>query len=34
VEAAQDVIIRYGQDVASLKLKMNLFGSQQEPTLS
>jgi coenzyme F420-reducing hydrogenase gamma subunit len=34
VEAAQDVIARYGQDIASLKLKMNLFGSQQEPTLS
>jgi sulfhydrogenase subunit delta len=34
VEAAQDVIARYGQDMANLKLKMNLFGSQQEPTLS
>lgn len=34
VEAAQEVITRYGLDVASLKLKMNLFGSQQEPTLS
>jgi len=34
VEAARDVISRYGQDIESLKLKMNLFGSQQEPTLS
>jgi sulfhydrogenase subunit delta len=34
VEAAQDVIARYGQDIESLKKKMSLFGSQQEPTLS
>jgi len=34
VEAALDVIARYGQDLESLKRKMSLFGSQQEPTLS
>jgi sulfhydrogenase subunit delta len=34
VEAAQDVIQRYGHDVETLKKKMSLFGSQQEPTLS
>jgi sulfhydrogenase subunit delta len=34
VEAALDVTNRYGQTVESLKKKMSLFGSQQEPTLS
>jgi coenzyme F420-reducing hydrogenase gamma subunit len=34
VEAAQDVINKYNLDIDTLKLKMTLFGSQQEPTLS
>ena len=34
VEAAQDVTNRFGQTIEGLKLKMQLFGSQQEPTLS
>ncbi len=34
VEAALDVTSRFGQTVDSLKRKMQLFGSQQEPTLS
>ena len=34
VEAAQEVMSKYGLDVETLKLKMNLFGSQQESTLS
>ncbi len=34
IDAAQDVIEKYNLDVDTLKLKMTLFGSQQEPTLS
>jgi sulfhydrogenase subunit delta len=34
VEAALDVTSRFGYTVDSLKRKMQLFGSQQEPTLS
>jgi len=34
IDAAQDVIEKYDLDVDTLKLKMTLFGSQQEPTLS
>ena len=34
MDAAQDVIEKYNLDVDTLKLKMTLFGSQQEPTVS
>jgi len=34
VDAAKDVIERYHLDIDTLKLKMTLFGSKQEPTLS
>jgi coenzyme F420-reducing hydrogenase gamma subunit len=33
VEAAKDVITRFGLNVDDLKTKMVLFGSQQEPTI-
>ena len=33
VNAAQDVIEKYGLDMVDLKNKMRLFGSKQEPTL-
>jgi len=33
VDAAKDVIIRYGLSVDDLKTKMVLFGSKQEPTI-
>ncbi len=34
VDAAQEVIAKYGLDIETLKRKMELFGSQQESTLS
>ncbi len=34
VDAARDVIERYGLDIETLKRNMELFGSRQEPTLS
>jgi coenzyme F420-reducing hydrogenase gamma subunit len=34
MEAAQEVIKKYGLNVDTLKLKLELFGSKQEPTLS
>ena len=34
VDAAKDVIEKYNLDIDTLKLKMSLFGSQQEPTVS
>ncbi len=34
VDGAKDVIEKYGIDIDTLKLKMELFGSQQESTLS
>jgi coenzyme F420-reducing hydrogenase gamma subunit len=34
VDAAKEVIAKYGLDVNTLKLKLELFGSKQEPTLS
>jgi coenzyme F420-reducing hydrogenase gamma subunit len=34
VNAAKDVIEKYNLDIDALKLKMSLFGSQQEPTIS
>jgi sulfhydrogenase subunit delta len=34
VNAAKDVIEKYNLDIDTLKLKMSLFGSQQEPTIS
>jgi coenzyme F420-reducing hydrogenase gamma subunit len=33
VEAARDVITRYGLNIDDLKTKMVLFGSRQEPTI-
>jgi coenzyme F420-reducing hydrogenase gamma subunit len=33
VEAAKDVITKYGLNIDDLKTKMVLFGSQQEPTI-
>jgi sulfhydrogenase subunit delta len=33
VNAAKDVIEKYNLDIDTLKLKMSLFGSQQEPTI-
>jgi len=33
VDAAKDVIIRYGLSIDDLKTKMVLFGSRQEPTI-
>jgi len=33
VDAAKDVIIRYGLSIDDLKTKMVLFGSKQEPTI-
>jgi hypothetical protein len=33
VNAAKDVIEKYGLDMVDLKNKMRLFGSKQEPTL-
>ena len=34
IDGARDVIEKYGIDIDTLKLKMELFGSQQEQTLS
>lgn len=33
VDAAEDVIVRYGLSIDDLKTKMVLFGSKQEPTI-
>jgi len=33
VDAAKDVIVRYGLNIDDLKTKMVLFGSKQEPTI-
>jgi hypothetical protein len=33
VDAAKDVVARYGLSIESLKTKMVLFGSKKEPTI-
>jgi hypothetical protein len=33
VDAAKDVITRFGLNIDDLKTKMVLFGSKQEPTI-